>query len=173
FMADFEDACSRTWTNVVEGQANRRDAVRRTIRLETPEKTYALSDETATLMVRPRGWHLSERHVLVDGEPVSASLFDFGLAFFHNARELLERGSGPYFYLPKLEGFLEARLWNKVFLFSQERMGLSPGTIKATVLIETVMAAFEMDEILFELREHAAGLNAGRWDYIFSFIKKL
>ncbi len=192
FMCDFEDALSPTWHNVVEGQRNLRDAVARTIAYEAPRslpqgdpglslpqgdpgsgKRYQLNEKVATICVRPRGWHLSEKHMLVDGEPVSASLFDFGLALFHNARELLDRGSGPYFYLPKLEGFLEARLWNKVFLFAQERMGLSPGTIKATVLIETVMAAFEMDEILFELREHAAGLNAGRWDYIFSFIKKL
>src|SRR5205085_10856165 len=146
FMADFEDACSPTWTNVVEGQGNLRDAVRRTIRLETPEKTYALRDETATLMVRPRVWHLSEWHVLVDGEPVSASLFDFGLAFFHNARELLERGSGPYFYLPKLESHLEARLWNEVFQAAQDTLRIPRGTIRATVLIETVPAAFEMDE---------------------------
>ena len=174
FMCDFEDALSPTWHNVVQGQRNLRDAVARTIAYEAPDgRRYELNEKIATICVRPRGWHLSEKHVLVDGEPVSASLFDFGLALFHNARELLDRGSGPYFYLPKLEGFLEARLWNKVFLFAQERMGLAPGTIKATVLIETVMAAFEMDEILFELREHAAGLNAGRWDYIFSFIKKL
>jgi malate synthase len=174
FMCDFEDALSPTWRNVVEGQRNLRDAVARTISYEAPDgKRYELNEKVATICVRPRGWHLTEKHMLVDGEPVSASLFDFGLALFPNARELLDRGSGPYFYLPKLEGFLEARLWNKVFLFAQERMGLSPGTIKVTVLIETVMAAFEMDEILYELREHAAGLNAGRWDYIFSFIKKL
>jgi malate synthase len=174
FMCDFEDALSPTWHNVVQGQRNLRDAIARTISYEAPDgRRYELNEKTATICVRPRGWHLTEKHVLVDGEPVSASLFDFGLALFHNSWELLDRGSGPYFYLPKLEGFLEARLWNKVFLFAQERMGLSPGTIKATVLIETVMAAFEMDEILFELREHSAGLNAGRWDYIFSFIKKL
>ena len=174
FMCDFEDALSPTWHNVVQGQRNLRDAIARTIAYEAPDgRRYELNEKTATICVRPRGWHLTEKHVLVDGEPVSASLFDFGLALFHNSWELLDRGSGPYFYLPKLEGFLEARLWNKVFLFAQERMGLSPGTIKATVLIETVMAAFEMDEILFELREHSAGLNAGRWDYIFSFIKKL
>src|SRR3989440_6579934 len=173
FMADFEDSLSPTWTNVVEGQRNLRDAVRRTISYEAPGgRRYQLEEKTATLCVRPRGWHLSEKHVLVDGEPISASIFDFGLAFFHNARELLDRGSGPYFYLPKLEGHLEARLWNNVFLAAQEALGLSPGAIKATVLIETVLAAFEMDEILFELREHSAGLNAGRWDYIFSCIKK-
>ncbi len=174
FMCDFEDALSPTWHNVIEGQRNLRDAVARTISYEAQDgRRYQLNDKTATICVRPRGWHLTEKHVLVDGEPVSASLFDFGLALYHNARELLDQGSGPYFYLPKLEGYLEARLWNKVFLYAQERLGLFPGTIKATVLIETVMAAFEMDEILFELREHSAGLNAGRWDYIFSFIKKL
>jgi malate synthase len=173
FMADFEDSLSPTWTNIIEGQRNLRDSVRRTIAYEGPGgRRYELKDQIATLCVRPRGWHLTERHLLVDGEPVSASLFDFGLAFFHNARELLDRGSGPYFYLPKLEGHLEARLWNKVFLAAEEALGLFPGTIKATVLIENVLAAFEMDEILFELREHAAGLNAGRWDYIFSLIKK-
>ena len=173
FMADFEDACSPTWANVVEGQANLRDAVRRTIRLETPEKTYALGEETATLIVRPRGWHLPERHVLVDGEPVSASLFDFGLAFFHNAREQLERGSGPYFYLPKLESHLEARLWARAFALAEEELGVPRGSIRCTVLIETILAAFEMDEILYELREYGCALNAGRWDYIFSVIKKL
>jgi malate synthase len=173
FMADFEDACSPTWANVVAGQANLRDAVRGTIRLETPEKTYALGEETATLIVRPRGWHLPERHVLVDGEPVSASLFDFGLAFFHNAREQLERGSGPYFYLPKLESHLEARLWAKVFALAEEELGVPRGSIRCTVLIETILAAFEMDEILHELREYGCALNAGRWDYIFSVIKKL
>jgi malate synthase len=173
FMADLEDACSPTWTNVVDGQANLRDAVRGTIRLETPDKTYALGDETATLIVRPRGWHLPERHVLVDGEPVSASLFDFGLAFFHNAREQLERGSGPYFYLPKLESHLEARLWARVFALAEEELGVPRGSIRCTVLIETILAAFEMDEILYELREYGCALNAGRWDYIFSVIKKL
>jgi len=173
FMADFEDACSPTWANVVEGQANLRDAVRGTIRLETPEKTYALGEETATLIVRPRGWHLHERHVLVDGEPVSASLFDFGLAFFHNGRELLERGSGPYFYLPKLESHLEARLWAQVFALAEEELGVPRGSIRCTVLVETILAAFEMDEILHELREYGCALNAGRWDYIFSVIKKL
>jgi malate synthase len=173
FMADFEDACSPTWANVVDGQANLRDAVRGTIRLETAEKTYALGEETATLIVRPRGWHLPERHVLVDGEPVSASLFDFGLAFFHNAREQLERGSGPYFYLPKLESHLEARLWAQAFALAEEELGVPRGSIRCTVLIETILAAFEMDEILHELREYGCALNAGRWDYIFSVIKKL
>ena len=173
FMADFEDALSPTWENVIEGQANVMDAVRRTLAFESPEgKTYRLNEELATLLVRPRGWHLVERHVTVDGQPISASLFDFGLFFFHNARELLERGSGPYLYLPKLEGHVEARLWNDVFLFAQERLGVPRGSVRATVLIETILAAFEMDEILWELREHAAGLNAGRWDYIFSLIKK-
>ena len=173
FMADFEDACSPTWTNIVEGQRNVRDAARRTISLETPEKSYSLSDEIATLLVRPRGWHLPERHVLVDGEPVSASLFDFGLTVFHNAHAQLERGSGPYFYLPKLESHLEARLWNDVFTFAEQELQLPHASIRATVLIETILAAFEMDEILWELRERSTGLNAGRWDYIFSVIKKL
>jgi malate synthase len=173
FMADFEDACSPTWTNVVEGQRNVADAVRRTISLETREKTYRLNDEIATLLVRPRGWHLVERHVHVDGAPVSASLFDFGLAVFHNAREQLERGTGPYFYVPKLESHLEARLWNDAFELAEGELGLPRGSIRATVLVETVLAAFEMDEILYELREHSSGLNAGRWDYIFSCIKKL
>ena len=172
FMADFEDALSPTWQNVVEGQRNLADAVRGTIELETERKTYRLNEEPAVLIPRPRGWHLHERHVLVDGEPVSASLFDFGLAFFHNAAELLERGSGPYFYLPKLESHLEARLWNDAFVLAQDELGLHQGTIRATVLIETILAAFEMDEILYELRDHASGLNAGRWDYIFSAIKK-
>jgi malate synthase len=172
FMADFEDACSPTWENVVEGQRNLADAVRGTIELETEKKTYRLNDETAVLVPRPRGWHLHERHMLVDGEPVSASLFDFGLAFFHNASELLERGSGPYFYLPKLENHLEARLWNDAFVLAQDELGIDQRTIRATVLIETILAAFEMDEILYELRDHSAGLNAGRWDYIFSAIKK-
>jgi malate synthase len=173
FMADFEDACSPTWTNVVEGQRNVHDAVRRTISLETGEKTYSLSTEIATLVVRPRGWHLPERHVLVDGAAVSASLFDFGLCVFHNAREQLERATGPYFYLPKLEGHREARLWRKAFELAEQELGLPHGSIRATVLIETVLAAFELDEILYELRDHVAGLNAGRWDYIFSLIKKL
>ena len=172
FMADFEDANAPTWGNCIDGQVNLGDAIERTIELETPEKTYRLNDETAVLIVRPRGWHLPERHVLVDGEPVSGSLFDFGLYLFHNARRLLDSGSGPYFYLPKLESHLEARLWNQVFEAAQEELGLPRGTIKATVLIETILAAFEMDEILYELREHSAGLNAGRWDYIFSIIKK-
>ena len=172
FMADFEDALSPTWQNVVEGQRNLADAVRRTIELETADKTYRLNEETAVLVVRPRGWHLHERHLLVDGEPVSASLFDFGLAFFHNAAELLERGSGPYYYLPKLESHLEARLWNSAFVLAQDELGIDQGSIRATVLIETVLAAFEMEEILYELRDHASGLNAGRWDYIFSAIKK-
>jgi malate synthase len=172
FMADFEDANSPTWANCVEGQANLIDAIDGTIELETPDKTYRLNDETAVLIVRPRGWHLPEKHVLVDGETVSASLFDFGLYFFHCAGRLLESGSGPYFYLPKLESHLEARLWNDVFVAAQEELGIDQGTIKATVLIETILAAFEMDEILYELRDHAAGLNAGRWDYIFSIIKK-
>ena len=171
FMADFEDANSPTWENVVEGQANLVDAVRRTISLETGTKSYALEDETATLLVRPRGWHLVEKHAVVDGDPVSGSLFDFGLFFFHNARPLVEQGSGPYFYLPKLESHLEARLWNDVFVHAQDALGIPRGTIKATVLIETLPAAFEMEEILYELREHSGGLNAGRWDYIFSIIK--
>ncbi|MEA2723004.1 MAG: malate synthase [Gemmatimonadales bacterium] len=172
FMADFEDALSPPWANVIAGQANCIDAVRKTLDYVSPEgKRYQLSDKLATLVVRPRGWHLEEKHVLVDGEPMSASLFDFGLYFFHNARELLERRSGPYFYLPKLENHLEARLWNEVFVLSQEELGIPAGTIRATVLIETILAAFEMDEILYELRDHAAGLNAGRWDYLFSIIK--
>ncbi|MGH3091321.1 MAG: malate synthase A, partial [Gaiellaceae bacterium] len=172
FMADFEDANSPTWENCVGGQVNLVDAIERTIELETPDKSYRLNDEVATLIVRPRGWHLPERHVLVDGEPASASLFDFGLYFFHNAQRLLGRGSGPYLYLPKLESHLEARLWNDVFDFAEEELDVPSGSIKATVLIETILAAFEMEEILYELREHSAGLNAGRWDYIFSVIKK-
>ncbi len=173
FMADFEDALSPTWDNVLWGQKNLYDAVRRQIDFVSPEgKAYALKEKTATLVVRPRGWHLVEKHVRVDGEPISASLFDFGLYFFHNAKELLKRGSGPYFYLPKLESHLEARLWNQVFHFAQDYLGLPRGSIRATVLIETILAAFEMEEILYELKEHAAGLNAGRWDYIFSCIKK-
>jgi malate synthase len=172
FMADFEDANSPTWTNMVEGHVNLIDAIERTIELETPDKTYRLNDEVATLLVRPRGWHLFEKHVLVDGKPISASLFDFGLYFFHNARRLLDKGTGPYFYLPKLESHLEARLWNEVFEHAQEALGIPRGTIKATVLIETILAAFEMEEILYELRDHSAGLNAGRWDYMFSIIKK-
>jgi malate synthase len=173
FMADFEDALSPTWQHVVEGQANVMDAVRRTLSFDSPEgKAYRLNETTATLLIRPRGWHLVERHATVAGEPLSASLFDFGLWFFHNAAELLSRGSGPYLYLPKLESHLEARLWNDVFAFAQDRLGVPRGSVRATVLIETILAAFEMDEILWELREHAAGLNAGRWDYIFSLIKK-
>ena len=173
FMADFEDANSPTWDNTIQGQANLIDAVRRRIEYESPDgRQYRLAEQTATLMVRPRGWHLLEQHVRLDGAAVSASLFDFGLFFFHNARELVARGSGPYFYLPKLESHLEARLWNDVFLAAQEGLGLPRGTVRATVLIETILAAFEMDEILYELREHSAGLNCGRWDYIFSFIKK-
>jgi malate synthase len=172
FMADLEDALSPTWANVVGGQAALRRAVRRTLELTTPEKTYRLNERTATLLVRPRGWHLEERHVLVDGRPVSASLFDFGLFLAHNGAETLARGSGPYLYLPKLEGHREARLWNEVFEAGQTAVGIPRGSIRATVLIETILAAFEMDEILYELRDHAAGLNAGRWDYIFSIIKK-
>ena len=172
FMADFEDALSPTWANVVTGQWAVREAVRHRLTFETDEKTYRLNDRLATLVIRPRGWHLDERHVLVDGSPVSASLFDFGMTLFHNAREQLDRGSGPYFYLPKLESHLEARLWNDVFVAAQEALGIPRGSIRATVLIETILAAFEMDEILYELRDHAAGLNAGRWDYIFSIIKK-
>ena len=172
FMADFEDASSPTWDNCVQGQLNLRDAVRGTISLQQNGKSYRLNDQTATLLVRPRGWHLPEKHVTVDGESMSGSLFDFGLFFFHNAREQLARGKGPYFYLPKMESHLEARLWNDVFTFSEEKVGVPHGSIKATVLIETILAAFEMDEILYELRDHSAGLNCGRWDYIFSFIKK-
>jgi malate synthase len=172
FMADLEDACSPTWPNVVNGQSHLMDAVRRTLALTAPDgRRYALAEHVATLLVRPRGWHLDERHVTVDGVHVSASLFDFGLYFFHNARELVERGSGPYFYLPKMESHLEARLWNDVFDFAQDALKMPRGTIRATVLIETILAAFEMDEILYELRDHAAGLNAGRWDYLFSLIK--
>jgi malate synthase len=172
FMADFEDAHSPTWRGTIEGQANLIDAIERTIEVKTPDKTYKLNDETAVLMVRPRGWHLVEKHVRVDGAPVSASLFDFGLYFYHNHDRLRARGSGPYFYLPKMESHLEARLWNDAFTLAQRELGVPLGTIKATVLVETILAAFEMDEILFELRDHAVGLNAGRWDYIFSAIKK-
>ena len=173
FMADFEDSNAPTWANAIDGQVNVMDAVRRTITLDTGEKSYRLNDEIATLLIRPRGWHMVERHLLVDGEPISGSLFDFGLVVFQNAAEQLARGEGPFFYLPKLESHLEARLWNDVFLFAEQRLGLAVGSIRATVLIETIMAAFEMEEILYELREHSAGLNAGRWDYIFSVIKKL
>jgi len=172
FMADFEDANSPTWRNCLEGQANLTDAIERTIELDTGEKAYRLGDDPAVLLVRPRGWHLSERHVLVDGEQVAGGLFDFGLYLFHNGRRLLGKGSGPYLYLPKLESHREARLWNDVFDFAEEELDLPSGSIKATVLIETILAAFEMEEILYELRDHAAGLNAGRWDYIFSIIKK-
>jgi malate synthase len=172
-MADFEDATAPTWDTLIAGQINLRDAVRRTITFQDPRrnKSYALNSNPAVLMVRPRGLHLVESHMLVDGLPVPASLFDFGLYFFHNAEELVARGSGPYFYLPKLQGSREARLWNSVFVCAQEAIGMPVGTIKATVLLETLPAAFEMDEILYELREHSAGLNCGRWDYIFSFIK--
>ncbi|WP_232698986.1 malate synthase A [Brevibacillus daliensis] len=173
FMADFEDANAPTWANSIEGQIHMRDAVARTITFESPEgKKYQLNDKVATLIVRPRGWHLVEKHILIDGQPMSGSLVDFGLYFFHNAQNLMENGSGPYFYLPKLESHLEARLWNDIFLYSQERLEIERGTIKATVLIETILASFEMHEILYELREHSAGLNCGRWDYIFSYIKK-
>ncbi len=173
FMADFEDANSPTWDNLIQGQINLRDAIRRTIEHTSPEgKHYRLNDAPAVLMVRPRGWHLDEKHMRVDGQPVPGGIFDFGLYFFHNVRALLERGTGPYFYLPKLESHLEARLWNDVFNAAQNLLGIPRGTIRATVLIETILAAFEMDEILYELREHSAGLNCGRWDYIFSFIKK-
>ncbi|SMO59432.1 malate synthase A [Solitalea koreensis] len=173
YMADFEDATSPTWENVIEGQQNLYHAIRRKIDFETPEgKSYKLNDKTAVLMVRPRGWHLDENHFQVDGRSISASLFDFGLYFFHNAHELIRRGTAPYFYLPKLESHLEARLWNQVFEFAQEKLGIPHGMVKCTVLIETILAAFEMDEILFELRDHITGLNAGRWDYIFSIIKK-
>ena len=173
FMADIEDALAPTWENIVGGQVNLRDAVRRTIEFRNPDgKTYRLDEQVATLLVRPRGWHLPEKHVHVDGAPITASLFDFGLYFFHNAHELIARGSGPYFYLPKLESHLEARLWNDVFNHAQDALGIPRGTIRATVLVETILGAFEMEEILYELRDHAAGLNAGRWDYMFSIIKK-
>jgi malate synthase len=172
-MADFEDSNSPTWSNNIEGQLNLKDAVRREIEFASPEgKRYTLAPKVATLMVRPRGWHLLERHFEVDGAPVSASLFDFGLFFFHNAAELLRRGTGPYFYVPKMESHLEARLWTDVFNFAEQEIGVPHGSIRATVLIETILAAFEMDEILYELRDYSAGLNCGRWDYIFSFIKK-
>ncbi|MBV9183302.1 MAG: malate synthase A, partial [Acidobacteria bacterium] len=173
FMADFEDSNSPTWQNNLEGQANLRDAVAGTISYASPDgRRYRLNPQLAVLVVRPRGWHLVEKHFLVEGEPISASLFDFGLYFFHNAQSLIDKGSGPYFYLPKLESHLEARLWNEVFCFAQDQLGIARGTIRATVLIETILAAFEMDEILYELRQHSSGLNCGRWDYIFSFIKK-
>ena len=167
-MADFEDANSPTWRNAIEGQINLRDSIRRTIEFRNPDgREYRLNEKTAVLIVRPRGWHLNEKHVLIDGRQISGSLFDFGLYLFHNARELLNRGAGPYSYLPKLESHLEARLWNDVFRFSQDQLGIPQGSIRATVLIETILGAFEMDEILYELRDHSAGLNCGRWDYIF------
>jgi malate synthase len=174
FMADFEDSCSPTWENIVRGQVNLADAIRRTISYADPAtgKVYRLAERTATLIVRPRGWHLPEKHVLVNGEPVSGALFDFAVYLANNHEALARAGTGPYFYLPKMESHLEARLWNEVFLAAQDALGMPRGTIKATVLIETILAAFEMDEILHELREHSAGLNCGRWDYIFSFIKK-
>jgi malate synthase len=174
FMADFEDSTTPTWSNVIEGQINLRDAVRRTITFDDPStgKHYQLSEHPAVLFVRARGWHLEEKHVLVDGEPMSGSIFDFALYVFHNAKELLARGSGPYFYLPKMESHLEARLWNDIFLTAERELDIPAGSIKATVLIETILATFEMDEILWELKEHSAGLNCGRWDYIFSYIKK-
>lgn len=173
FMADFEDSNSPTFTNCLDGQVNLRDAVNKTISFQNPDgKQYKLNETIATLVVRPRGWHLVEKHFLVDAEVTSGSLFDFGLYFFHNAKNLLANGSGPYFYLPKMESHLEARLWNDVFVFAQDYCGVPQGSVRATVLIETILAAFEMDEILYELRNHSAGLNCGRWDYIFSFIKK-
>ncbi|HEV7867396.1 MAG TPA: malate synthase A [Chthoniobacteraceae bacterium] len=173
FMADFEDSNTPTWQNMIEGQINLRDAVNGSIEFSSPEgKSYRLNERIATLVVRPRGWHLVEKHVLVDGEPVSGAIFDFALYFFHNAKQLLASGSGPYFYLPKMESHLEARLWNDIFVAAQRELAIPVGTIKATALIETVVAAFEMDEILYELKEHSAGLNIGRWDYIFSCIKK-
>ncbi len=173
FMTDFEDSNAPTWENMIEGQINLRDAIRRTITYTSPEgKAYKLNENVAVMMIRPRGWHLDEKHMLVDGKQVPGGLFDFGLYFYTNAKELLARGSGPYFYLPKMESHLEARLWNDVFELAQDELGIPPGTIKATVLIETILAAFETEEILYELRDHSAGLNCGRWDYIFSFIKK-
>ncbi len=172
YMTDFEDSNTPNWDNQITGQVNMRDAVRRTISLEQGGKQYKLNDKIATLVVRPRGWHLDEKHVLVDGKRISGGIFDFALFMCHNAKEQLARGAGPYFYLPKMESHLEARLWNDIFIMTQRELGLPQGTIKATVLIETILAAFEMDEILYELREHSAGLNAGRWDYIFSCIKK-
>jgi malate synthase len=174
FMADFEDANSPTWQNMISGQLNVRDAARRAIDFRSPEgKDYRLNETTATLVVRPRGWHLDEKHLEIDGRPVSASIFDFGLCFFHNARILIQNKTGPYYYLPKIESHNEARLWNDVFVQAQDRLGIPRGTVRATVLIETLPAAFEMDEILYELKDHSSGLNCGRWDFIFSFIKKL
>jgi len=173
FMADFEDSNSPTWENIINGQINLRDAINKTISFTNLNgKHYELNDKIATLMIRPRGWHLVEKHVMVDGEPISGSIFDFSIYFFHNAHTLISSGTGPYFYLPKLESHMEARLWNNIFNMAQDELGIPRGSIKATVLIETILAAFEMDEILYELREHSAGLNCGRWDYIFSFIKK-
>ena len=174
FMADFEDSNSPTWSNVINGQINLKDAVDKSITFTHPlkDKVYRLNDKIATLMVRPRGWHLEEKNFLYKGKPISASIFDFGLYFFHNVKQLLKNGTGPYFYLPKMESHFEARLWNDIFVCAQNELDIKEGTIKATVLIETILAAFEMDEILFELKEHSAGLNCGRWDYIFSFIKK-
>ena len=174
FMADFEDSNSPTWSNIINGQLNLMDANNKTINYTNPynQKFYSLNDDVATLMVRPRGWHLSEKNVLLNGNSISASIFDFGLYFFHNANQLVKSGTGPYFYLPKLENHLEARLWNDIFVEAQNIFGIPNGTIKATVLIETILAAFEMEEILYELKDHSAGLNCGRWDYIFSFIKK-
>lgn len=174
FMADLEDSTAPSWKNVMEGQINLRDAVNKSISFENPtkQKTYTLNHEIATLIVRPRGWHLNERHILIDGEKISGSLVDFGLYLFTNAKKLIENGSGPYFYLPKIEHYLEARLWNDVFVFSQEYLNIPKGTIKATVLIETITASFQLDEIIFELKDHIVGLNCGRWDYIFSYIKK-
>ncbi len=172
YMTDFEDSNSPVWSNQIQGQINLGQAIRRTLKLESKGKVYQLNDKIATLQVRPRGWHLDEKHVTVDGQRVHGGIFDFALFMFHNAKELIARGAGPYFYLPKMESHLEARLWNDVFVMTQNELALPQGTIKATVLIETILAAFEMDEILYELREHSAGLNAGRWDYIFSCIKK-
>ncbi len=172
FMADCEDSSTPTWENVLEGQINIRDAFRRELALETGEKKYRLNEEIATLFIRPRGWHLSEKNVVIDGLAAPASLIDFGLVIFHNAQSVIQKGNGPYFYLPKLESYKEARLWNKVFCYAQETLGIPHGSIRATVLIETILAAFEMDEILYELKDHSAGLNAGRWDYIFSVAKK-
>ena len=172
YMTDFEDANSPIWSNQIQGQINISDAIRRRIDFEQGGKRYQLNDKLATLIVRPRGWHLDEKHVLIDGQRAAGGIFDFALFMFHNAKELIARGSGPYFYLPKVESHLEARLWNDIFVMAQEELGIPRGTIKATVLVETILAAFEMDEILYELREHSAGLNAGRWDYIFSCIKK-
>ena len=172
FMADFEDSNTPTWHNLIQGQANLSAAIAGTLTFTAPDgREYALNDEVATLLVRPRGWHLDERHLLVDGEPMTGALLDFGLFVFHNGQALAERGDGPFFYLPKMESHREARLWNDVFDLAEQRLGVAPGTMKGTVLIETLPAAFEMDEILFELRTHSAGLNAGRWDYLFSAMK--